>query len=30
MIAEFFCYVDNHWDVFVDTRKTLWNEVPAR
>jgi hypothetical protein len=26
MIAEFFQFVDNHWDVFVETRKTLWND----
>ena len=29
MIAEFFRFVDNHWDVFVDTRRTLWNEGQA-
>ena len=27
MIAEFFRFVDNHWDVFVDTRATLWNDA---
>jgi hypothetical protein len=27
MIAEFFRFVDNHWDVFVETRKTLWNDA---
>ena len=26
MIAEFFRFVDNHWDVFVETRKALWND----
>jgi hypothetical protein len=24
MVAEFFSLVDNHWDVFVETRRTLW------
>jgi hypothetical protein len=30
MIAEFFRFVDNHWDVFVETRRTLWSDALAR
>jgi hypothetical protein len=25
MVAEFFSLVDNHWDVFVETRAPLWS-----
>jgi hypothetical protein len=25
MLAEFFPLVDNHWDVFVETRAALWS-----